>query len=94
MSIGLADSYNVITMKTKLIAIGNSKGIRLPKAVIEQYGLKDDVELDMHKEGLMLRAARTARQGWDAAFAQMRRHGDDLPADQTENEFDRKEWRW
>jgi antitoxin MazE len=83
-------------MRTKLIAIGNSKGIRIPKAAIEQYGLRDDIELDLRADSLVIRPVRAPRKGWDDAFARMRRRGDDQIVADVDNttEFGRKEWTW
>ena len=55
-------------MKTKLIKIGNSRGVRLPKALIEQAGLKQDIELLVQGGEIVLRAQAQSRAGWDEAF--------------------------
>ena len=85
-------------MRTKLVPIGNSKGLRLPKSVIEQCGLDAEVELEVKKDHLIVRAAPAPRAGWDAAFARMARRGDDalLDADSVArpSEWDEKEWTW
>jgi antitoxin MazE len=88
--------YNV-SMTAKLISIGNSRGIRLPKKIIEQYGLSNDLELVLRDEELAIRPKHAARRGWDAAFKQMRRRGHDkplLPDDTGTSTFDRREWTW
>jgi hypothetical protein len=51
-------------MKTKIVKIGNSRGIRLPKAILEASGLEGEVELVMQKEGVLIRSARHPRDGW------------------------------
>jgi antitoxin MazE len=84
-------------MRTKLVPIGNSRGVRLPKAVIEQCGLSDDVELELHGDHIRLRAPSAPRAGWDAAFKRMRARGDDRLIDADASApptFDRSEWRW
>lgn len=84
-------------MRAKLISIGNSKGVRIPKAVIEQYCLGEEVELELEPDGLHVRPVSTARRGWDQAFARMRKAGDDqlLDADTpTTSSWERKEWTW
>jgi antitoxin MazE len=53
------------TTKTRLVRIGNSRGVRIPKAVIEQLGLDDDLELSVQADRLVIRSARRPRQGWD-----------------------------
>ena len=90
-------NYNVI-MKAKLVPIGNSRGIRLPKAVIDQYALDEEVELEMRKDHFVVRAGRRPRGGWEEAFARMAAKGDDalLDSDQVhiETEWERTQWRW
>jgi antitoxin MazE len=85
-------------MRTKLVAIGNSKGVRLPKAVIEQCALGDDIELEIRGQQIILRAAGRPRAGWDEAFAEMARRGDDALLDEatvhSATEWEREEWRW
>jgi antitoxin MazE len=55
-------------MKTKLIAIGNSRGIRIPKTLIKQLQLSDEVELYATEGELRIRPAGRPRDGWSAAF--------------------------
>ena len=85
-------------MRTKLIAIGNSRGVRLPKAVLEQCAMTDDIELEVKAGQLVLRAAGRPRAGWEAAFARMARRGDDrlLNAESVHKPtaWERDEWRW
>lgn len=85
-------------MRTRLVAIGNSRGIRLPKAVIEQYQLANDVELEMRADHLVLRPARTPRAGWDEAFSRLTRKGADDVLDNSavhaETDWEQTEWRW
>lgn len=85
-------------MRTKLVAIGNSKGIRLPRAVLEQCGLEDEIDLEVKGDHLIVRGARNARAGWDRAFRRMRENGDDALLDEEaahgEAEWDRSQWKW
>ncbi len=60
-------------MKTSLIAIGNSRGIRIPKTLIEQCGLQNVVELDVRDNAIIIHSLKAARLGWDKAFARMNR---------------------
>ncbi len=82
-------------MKTALVRIGNSKGIRLPKPILEQVGIEDEVELEVEDDRLVLRPARSPRFGWNEAFAEMSRRRDDslLDAELTSS-WDENEWRW
>ena len=54
-------------MLVTLIRIGNSKGVRLPKAVIEQAGLKDEIDLEIRDGKVILSSARQPRAGWEMA---------------------------
>ncbi len=51
-------------MKTKLIAIGNSHGVRLPKPLIEEAGLGDEVDLRVHEGAIIITSPATRRDGW------------------------------
>ena len=64
-------------MEVPVIQIGNSKGIRLTKMLLEKYNITDTVELVLEKDHLILKAKKNPREGWDAAFKQMHEHGDD-----------------
>jgi antitoxin MazE len=82
-------------MKTRLVRIGNSKGIRIPKALIEQSGLQDEVEITLRGKSLVIRPASNPREGWAEAFEEMARRGDDVLLDgEVVNEFDEREWEW
>lgn len=82
-------------MKTSLVRIGNSKGIRLPKPILEQCGIRDEVELEVEDDRLIIRPAQRPRSGWAEAFAAMTQHGDDLlPDEEAPSAWDQTEWRW
>ena len=84
-------------MRAKLIRIGNSRGVRLPKALIALYELGDQIDLRPIPQGLVLRRAPSAREGWDRAFARMSKNGDDQLVDAREpigTEWEFKEWTW
>jgi antitoxin MazE len=81
-------------MKTELVKIGNSRGIRIPKPIIEQCGFEADVELRVEGNCLVVSAPRQARQGWREAFrAAGPSANDDLLLDGA-NDFDLEEWTW
>jgi antitoxin MazE len=83
-------------MKASLIRIGNSRGIRLPRAVIEQCGFGQRVELRVEGDTLLITPAKAVRTGWDDAFKAMAEHGDDaaLWPEDLDHSFDRTEWEW
>lgn len=83
-------------MRTELIRIGNSRGVRIPKPLIEQCGLDGTVELRVENDRLVISRERRPRQGWIEAFrAAGSSSGDELLFEtMASNEFDRKEWKW
>jgi antitoxin MazE len=81
--------------KTRIVQIGNSKGIRVPKALLEQAQLPDEIELQAEHGRLIVRAAQGPRAGWADAAKAMHALGDDQLLDATtSNQFDDTEWRW
>ena len=92
--------YNVSTgnfdMKLKLVCVGNSKGIRIPKPLIEQCGFGETVEVSVKDGCMVIAAERKPREGWEAAFRSAGQSPDDeiLLAGAIPNEFDRDEWQW
>lgn len=83
-------------MRTELVRIGNSRGIRIPKPIIEQCGLGERVEVRVENDRLIISPERRPRQGWEDAFrASCDSAHDELMLETAEsNEFDREEWRW
>ena len=84
-------------IKTRIIKIGNSQGIRIPKALLEQSRLSGEVELHAEGDGLVIRPVRHPRQGWEAQLRRMSENGDDSLLDSddgTQTEWDRTEWQW
>jgi antitoxin MazE len=80
---------------SRIVRIGNSRGIRVPKALLEQAQLPEEVELQAEPGRLIVRAVRRTRAGWAEAAAQMHEHGDDRPLDPTPGtRFDAEEWEW
>ena len=81
-------------MKVELVRIGNSRGIRIPKPLIEQCGFGDAVDLHVEQDRLII-ARSSPRQGWKEAFAAAgRRQRDRLPLEAIPNDFDTEEWTW
>ncbi len=64
-------------MNVAVIPIGNSKGIRLGKTVLEKYNIKDTLELILEKNYIILKPTSEPRKGWDKAFKKMHENGDD-----------------
>jgi len=84
-----------MTTKTRIIQIGNSRGIRVPKVLLEQAQLPDEVELRAEPGRLVVSGVRRPRVGWAAAARTMRSRGEDGLLDEpTPTQFDDVEWRW
>jgi antitoxin MazE len=83
-------------MKVKLVRIGNSRGIRIPKPILEQCGFEDAVELRIENDLLVMAPACRPREGWEEAFrAAGPSTQDELLLDTLpSNQFDREDWRW
>ena len=84
-------------MKTRIIRIGNSQGVRIPKLYLQQTGLGEEVELEVQDSEIVIRSAEHPRQGWAEAFRAMAEHGDDkLPDEKPMNQssWDEAEWQW
>jgi antitoxin MazE len=64
-------------MEVSVVRIGNSKGIRLSKTLLERYNIKDTVDLILEKGQIILRPLSTPRKGWEKAFKEMNENGDD-----------------
>jgi antitoxin MazE len=82
-------------LRTKLIKIGNSQGIRLPKTLLEQSGILGEVEIELQAEGILIRPILRlqARKGWEQAFAEMAAVGDDRLLDEpTATLWEETEW--
>lgn len=82
-------------METSIIKIGNSKGIRLSKTLIEKYNLRDTVELILEKEYIIIKPSSKPRKGWEKAFKEMAENGDDqLLFDDVFEDENIEEWSW
>lgn len=85
-------------MKTKLIRIGNSQGVRIPKPLIEESGLTGEIELILKENEIILRSTDENRKNWDEAFEEMAKQNDDILLDQEEiehpSDWDETEWVW
>ena len=82
-------------MKTNVVRVGNSRGIRIPKAVLEQTGLRDEVELEVRGSQVILRPAKHPRSGWEERFVEMSARGHDKLLDQAKpTTWDESEWAW
>ena len=85
-------------MITKVIKIGNSRGIRIPKHIIEQKGLNDEVELEVKNDSIIIKPVKKIRANWDLSFGLMSEKEDDILLDEEsilqQNSWDNEEWVW
>lgn len=81
-------------IKTRLVKIGNSQGVRIPKLILEQLNLSSDVELEVQDNHLIVRPIAHPRADWSEQFRQMAEHGDDqlLDPDVTLTDWEATEW--
>ena len=84
-----------MTTKTRIVRIGNSRGIRLPKLLLEQAALPDEVELRAEPGRIVVSAATRPRAGWSEKARAMHRRRDDTLLDESiTTRFDESDWRW
>ena len=86
-----------MAVKTRIIRIGNSQGIRIPKPILEQLGFTDEVELEVLPDQLVVRSVHQPRQQWDEYFEAMAEAGDDQLLDDAPlalTEWEESEWEW
>jgi len=84
-------------MRARIVKIGNSQGVRIPKPILEQTGIMEDVELEVEKNQIIIRPISKPRAGWDTAFKTMAEKDDDQLIHETENilnSWDEEEWQW
>jgi antitoxin MazE len=83
-------------MKTRIVRIGNSQGIRIAKYLLEQTGLREEVEVEAQGNHLVIRPVTAPRDGWKEAFQAMAEAGDDKMLDEgpVTSQFDEEEWEW
>ena len=84
-------------MRARVIRIGNSQGLRIPKPILDQTGIMDDVEIEVEKNQIIIRPFRNVRDGWDNAFKTMGQEGDDgllIDDDNFSHSWDEEEWQW
>jgi antitoxin MazE len=84
-------------MRTRIVKIGNSQGVRIPKLLLERSNLAEEVELEAEDDRIIIRSTRQPRDGWEGAFRQMAERGDDALLDggpPAQSSWDEDEWQW
>ena len=87
----------VTVVKSRIIKIGNSQGIRIPKLFLDQSDLGPEVELVLDQDQITVRPSRHVRDRWDNAFQAMSEQGDDALLDgdmPASTAWDEDEWAW
>lgn len=84
------------TKKTRIVRIGNSQGVRIPKLLLEQTDIGNEVELEVQENRIIIRSSKPARHGWDEQFEKMAEQGDDRLLDEVDqlSTWDKEEWEW
>jgi antitoxin MazE len=83
------------TVTAKIVRIGNSRGLRIPKVLLEQAGITENVTLTVQDGALVVKPKRGLREGWREALIAAGAGSEELLwPDDMENEFDRTEWTW
>lgn len=84
-------------MRAHIVKIGNSQGLRIPKLLLDQTGIKDDVELMVEKTSIIIRPIENPRSDWDNAFQAMAKSGDDVlinGSGSLSHSWDDEQWQW
>jgi antitoxin MazE len=84
-------------IKARIVKIGNSRGIRIPKILLDQAKLGDEIEMEVKGNKLIIHSLQIPRQGWDEQFVEMARRGDDRLLDAEvaiPGSWDKDEWEW
>ena len=84
-------------MKTRIVKIGNSQGIRIPKLLLERSHLAEEVELEAEDHRIIIRSTKQPRQDWEDAFRSMAERGGDALLDKNllaQTRWDEDEWQW
>ena len=84
-------------MKATIVRIGNSRGIRIPKPVLEQCEFQDEVDMEVRGRELVIRSVHSVRKGWEEAFRKMADRCDDALIDRVvepSTEWADKDWEW
>ena len=84
-------------MRARIVKIGNSQGIRIPKPILEQSGITEDVDIEVENNQIIFRPLLKPRTGWDEAFRKMAENNADRLIDGDErisHSWDESEWIW
>ncbi len=83
------------SVRTQVVKIGNSRGIRIPKPIIDQTRLGNEVEIAVQRGTIVIRPLSRPRSGWAEQFRAMAEQRDDTLLDNPKpTKWDRSEWVW
>jgi antitoxin MazE len=84
------------TIKTRIVRIGNSRGIRIPKLLLDQANFGNEVELELSENRIVIRSSQSSRQGWEEQFKLMAERGEDWLLDEAVQltTWDEEDWEW
>ncbi|AFY95259.1 AbrB/MazE/SpoVT family DNA-binding domain-containing protein [Chamaesiphon minutus] len=84
------------SVKGRIIKVGNSQGIRIPKVLLEQSGIQENVEIEVRDNQIVITAAPKVRAGWASAFSRVAGNEDEdvLLDSHTATVWDEEEWEW
>ena len=81
-------------MKTNIVTIGNSRGVRIPKILLEQSKLSGEVELEVRGESIVILPSKKTRENWEEAFLKAAGEDEEIVGGDVQNRFDEEEWEW
>ncbi|CAB5093257.1 hypothetical protein D3OALGB2SA_1447 [Olavius algarvensis associated proteobacterium Delta 3] len=84
-------------MRARVVKIGNSRGIRLPKPLLDQTGIIEDVDLEVENNRIIIRPVSSPRNGWENTFRSMAEKGDNgmvIGDENISHSWDEEEWQW
>ncbi len=84
-------------MKARIVKIGNSQGIRIPKPMLEESGIGEAVDLVLEKNQIVIRPSKDIREGWEDEFIAGGTSNTDRLLEEyqmLQNQWDEEEWQW
>ena len=82
-------------MKVNIVSIGNSKGVRIPKSILEQCNFNNEAELEVENNKIVIKPLKKKiRQGWDKAFKAMHERKEDVLLLDNSLDIEMKNWEW
>ena len=84
-------------MKAQIVKIGNSRGLRIPKPILEECELSGEVELEVRADGLLIKPSKVPRLNWEESFKKIAENEDDemiIENSGAPTSFEKEGWRW